>query len=491
MPMLLNLPKLIPDQTLYSWCGWVQAWNGLGPVATSRCLFGSPSAALMHDFPSFLGLFTERTEKKFGEARAVALRHTLLGYFLPHAPASLAEHLLQRVVMGSIPDLKMKLGIPASRIGGRHPLKGCPACFEEDEGSHGFAYWHVAEQLPSVMVCRKHRRPLQIAWDPVTPVHRREWLLPKRGLKRDWIEVPVTTDEQMERLLSVATLSVHFAAMEPGTLDPMVLAKTYQLALRGRGLATEKGSLRIAALVRATRSHYRGIEDVPGFEALRAITADWPGLAGALARRRPKPGHPLKHILLLSMLFDTWAEFRETYSEALAGTEEPIHSPAVDSSALLRDAFRQNVIDGDSIRAASAKADICTTTGVKWANQLGLAFTARTKSFTAAQKRKARRKLLAGSDVDDVATEFGVSRITINRLLGSDPNLQEAWRFARFVTTRTQVRKRFQALLATHPNLPVKALRSIPGNGYMWLYRHDRPWLLDHLPALWQPSRPR
>lgn len=487
--MLRNLPPLIHDQTLYSWCGLAHTWNGLSARATSCQLFGSPYAAVMHDFPAHLATFDRCTSGRLGNPRELALNHTLIGYFLPLASAALASTVLQRIHEGAMPELKMKLGITASRIGGHHPLKGCPSCFDDDEASAGFAYWHVAHQYPSVMVCPQHQRPLMIAWDPVTPVHRRGWILPRGGLSRQWVEISIDDSTQMERLLRLAEFSKRFGELSPGALDNTVLARTYQAALRVRGLATANGNLRLSALIEVTRRHYRGIETIPGFEALQAVTPDWPGLAGALTRRRPRPGHPLKHLLLISMLFDSWSEFWSSYKayEVLAPRPE-IVAPDT-SNSTVTDAFYELIsIEKRSIRQASAMVGISTTTGVKWARQLGVEYTPRIKTFSEEKRSTARKLLRSGHDLIAVADAIDVSRISISRLLGSEPELEEAWKTARFLVRRKQIRKQFQRIARQTPSLPVKQLRRMPGNGYMWLYRNDREWLREHLPAIWCAS---
>lgn len=386
----------------------------------------------------------------------------------------------------------MKLGITASRIGGHHPLKGCPSCFDDDEVSVGFAYWHLAHQYPSVMVCQQHQRPLIVAWDPVTPVHRRGWILPRGGLRRQWIEISIDDPMQMERLLRLAAFSDRFGELAPGALDNTVLARTYQTALRGMGLATANGNLRLAALIELTRHHYRGVEAIPGFEALQAVTRDWPGLAGALTRRKPRPGHPLKHLLLISMLFERWEEFWSTYkaSEVLTPRSEGAVPDDPDNAAM--ETFCDLVsLDKLSIRAASANVGISTTTGVKWAKQLGLEYTPRAKTFSEQKKIAARKLLRRGRDLVEVADATGVSRISISRLLGSEPELKDAWKTVRFLVLRKQVRRQFQQCVSQNPSLPVAQIRRIQGNGYMWLYRNDREWLRNHLPAIWRTTFPK
>jgi len=486
--MLRNLPNLVHDQTLYSWCGLVHAWNGLSAQTISQELFGSPYTALMHDFPANLAALDCSTKGQLGHPRTLALKHTLLGYFLPLVEADLAATIMQRTLEGAMPAIKMKLGITASRIGGHHPLKGCPACFDEDEIASGFAYWHVAHQFPSVMVCHVHQRPLVMAWDPVTPVHRRDWLMPRSGLRRQWIDISVEDSVQLQRLLRLAVFSVHFSELAPGSLDGILLARTYQAALRGRGLATANGNLRLSALIEMTRSHYRGIETVPGFEALQSVTPDWPGLAGALTRRKPRSGHPLKHLLLMSMLFETWELFWGAYAASRSAERPAAAAVAEEPGNAKIETFHELVSDGKSIRAASTCVGISTTTGVKWAKQLGLQYTSRTKTFSEEKQSIARKMLQAGINVVAVSEAAGVSRISIHRLLASEVELLEAWRIARFLEQRKVTRCWFTQAIQQNPTLTTRQIRRLPGNSYMWLYRNDREWLREHLPAIWRAS---
>lgn len=487
--MLRNLPPLAQDQTLYSWCGHAQLWNGLGAMALSRELFTSPHAALLHDFPAYLYNLVVSTKGQLGEPDELALRHTLLGYFLPLVDPELASSILQKVRCGAMPEIKMKLGITASRVGGHHPLKGCIACFDEDESTKGFAYWHVLHQFPSVAVCDRHRCPLTIAWDPVTPVHRRGWLLPRGGLKREWIEIPIDSDLQMERLLRLSTLSMHFSELAPGVLDSTRLAQTYQTVLRHMKLATTNGSLKLKALIEMTRSHYRGVETVPGFEVLQAITPDWPGLTGTLTRQKPKHGHPLKHLLLIAMLFESWDEFVSAYDAQPLQNHLPPRVAEESRDQTDVEIFHNLVVkEGFSIRAASNRVGISVTTGVQWARKQGVHYTSRSKTFSEEKKAEGRKLIRRGLDAAEIANAIGVSRISINRLRASEPELGEAWTLARFLKKKRRARSQFTQLIREHPTATVKELRQFPSNPYMWLYRNDHVWLRNSLPSLWQNS---
>lgn len=484
-----NLPILLPDQLLYDWCGRVHLWNGNSKVTdTSLQLFSAPYAALLHDFPAHLGELTTRTAKRLGSSEELALRHTQLGYFLPFVPLSLARELLAGVINGALPHLKYKLGLPASRLGGNHPLKGCEECFSQDEISGSPAYWRVPHQYPTTLVCVRHRRALISDADTKTPVHRREWLLPTSSPDRIWATF-VVPEGRMDLLVKLASFSEELGKLSPGTLEGVTLARTYQSMFSETGFVTAGGSLRTEALIRYVRTYYDGLEALPGLHVLRSVRGGWPGLVGTLVRSSPRPGHPLKHLLLICLLFDSWRDFQARYervsTETPAWLEENV--PASPSSPDHRIAeFAALVKDqGHSLRGAAASVGVCAGTGVRWAKVEKLPFTPRTKALNSAFLERVRKLLRQGLSKTQVIAKSGISAASLNRMISSEPELGEAWRTACWQVAQTENRQRFLFLITRHPGVPVNALRKLPGNGYHWLYRHDRVWLAEHMPRLW------
>jgi hypothetical protein len=470
-------------QTLYSWCGMVHALNsGMRATDTSRELFGAPYAGLCHDFPSHLDHLFATTSGSLGDARHIAQHHTLLGYFLPLVKASLAEEIVLKVCGGSIPQLKMQLGITASRLGGHHPLKGCRLCFAASGRDTGVVYWRVDQQFPSSFVCPVHGIPLATAWDPVTPVHRRQWLLPQSGLARTWVEQPLATDGQLRVLTRLQSDSLDFSKLPPGSLDSAQLAATYRSVLREAGLATPKGNLRLRQLSRRVRSHYTGLEHLPGMHVLASMHDEWPGLAAALSRRVPRPGHPFKHLLLISCLFDSWKAFVMTYDSTCVFPHEKSQPARPNLVSVQRQEFQRLVADQKlSIRAASIKLNISTTSGVQWAKRLGLVFRSRPKALTARVEAAIERRLRRGESVDEIAKVSAMSVTTVRRVLGSSPDTCRSRKACLDGKKRGAARKSFSRFCARNAGIPLSALRSTEGNPYAWLYRNDREWLQSQL----------
>lgn len=484
---MCNLPVLHPDQTLYSWCAHAHAVNaGICAIATSMQLFGKPYAALSHDFPSCLDVLVARNDCASLDADNLALRHSLLGYFLPLQSAGASREFLSAVRGRGLPSIKMRLGITASRVGGHHPLKGCASCVDQDLAEFGYPYWHLAHQFPSAMACTRHARTLFIAWDPVTPVHRRDWLMPLGGLEWQKIEIPVHGDRQLSQLLRLSEFSIQLANSQPGSFDPRLLSKCYQRALRCHGFATANGSLRLRSLIDETRHRYRGIEDIPGFEALRAVTPDWPGLLGTVARKSPRSAHPLKHLLLVALLFETWNDFIEAYGRATNDDVVDGAIPEEERHTFFIDEFKNLVIGrGLSISAAAVQLKISTVTATQMARREGIPFRSKPKRIKGKLLQRILGLLRRGTATRAVCEATGVSVPAINRLLAADWDLKQCWSTSAMLKRRDDTRLAFQAAVNKCHDPSVKAIRRIPGNGYMWLYRHDREWLSAKIPSLW------
>lgn len=475
------LPLLLADQTLYSWCARMHQLNcSTSAQKTSIRLFGAPYAALCHDFPAHLRTLMQETRDYLGSPRDLALRHTLLGYFLPSIDGNDAEEIISSITAGSIPSLKMRLGITASRVGGYHPLKLCRDCASEEQKRLGYAYWHVDHQFPSSFVCCKHARPLVFLLDNVTPVHRRYWLTPTDTKDCKLAEVRVPSDTALATLFRLARDSMKLAALPPGGLSTARAASGYQRLLREQSLATCHGNLRIGRIVSLVRERYRGLETLPGMAPLGSIGDDWPGLAASLSRRRPRHGHPLKHLLLVGAITDSWEEFIEACESScvIGASHQPGKTKVRKEQETTR--FEQLVVQEKmSISGASKAIGVSTTTGVQWAKRLGIPYVSRTKSVTLKIVGEVQRQLARGEQVGNIAASTGVSTSVVNRVLGANDRLKVV-RSRSTISNRGKIaRTSFAGLCRKHQDLPLSELRKLPGNGYAWLYRNDRPWLSE------------
>jgi transposase len=488
-----NLPILHNSETLYSWFAHVHALNG-GANATrsSQALLGEPHAALVHDFPSRLNRLHQVTGGCLVSPRELALNHTLLGYFLATVCRQEAETLIVKAAESASPHLKMQLGITASRVGGLHPLRGCFECISEEEERHGWAFWHTEHQFPSTFVCAKHHRLLATVHDAVSPVHRRAWLMPSTVSASQWQSFDLGR-KSIASLVLLARNSEGWSRLPPGSLNQGVLSATYREAMFNFGIVTKKGNIRLELVPGLLRERFHAAIDAHWLSEIARGSMGWTGVVAAISRRVSRPAHPLKHLVLITTLFDSWAKFKTAYDlQEIGQSPHDVDVAALPIANRRREEFQRLVrSEGLSITAASRSVGISTTSGTQWAKKMEIAFTSRAKSFTQTQTRLATRLLGSGTAVAKVADRVGVSVTTVNRLIGSSASLQKRRTASLAQIRRTTARVTFARACGSHKKLPLAKIRALPNNSYMWLYRHDRDWLSRTLAYLGRaPHRP-
>ena len=191
----------------------------------------------------------------------------------------------------------------------------------------------------------------------------------------------------------------------------------------------------------------------------------------------------------MSALFSTWPEFLTEYEglQPISIERKPRPFDAELEMRRRQQDFAQLVIsDGLSISAAGRRVGITATTAVRWAKVRGLTFMPRAKTYSAEQFERARQLLGHGEEKSRVSEFTGIALGSLNRLLSSEPDVASAWRAARHELARGVNRGRFTAILTAMAGRRFKEIRATRGCGYAWLYRHDRRWLLEHLPFMQQ-----
>jgi Tn7-like transposition protein D/TniQ len=479
---IANVPTILYDETAYSWYCRLSTLNGdVPPVVLGNRAFNSPYSALAHDLP-------ERVEKlicinnlPLGDAMSFAREHTLAGYFLPFMSSARIKRIKTYMSDGTPKDIKMHMGVTASRVTGMHPLKSCSRCVETDRRDLGFAYWRLDHQAPSSWVCLRHRILLSMTELQKVPRHYRQWFRPgEQERLPDIANLPKAALNVLDKL---SEFSSKVSKLPPGHLSKDRLSRVYRQAFRGRDLATQQGVLRLQKIVPLIRETYGPCRSLPGFRVLDNVTDDWAGFVGA-ARPRARPAHPFKHLLLIALVFDRWEDFvDEIENPDPSGDIVSTPEPAIVDDRPER--FRELVTSLDlSLTAAARQVGITTTTATQWAAKFGISYTPRTKTLDDAIFAAARKLLRKGLSRLAIADQLPISPASLTRLLSREPELRDEWRAAIFSQQQTTNRAAFLDLIERNPGVPVKALRRIPGNGYTWLYRHDRDWLIENLPFL-------
>jgi hypothetical protein len=489
-----NLPKLAPPETLYSWCGAIHRWNGNAlATETSRQLFGSSRAGFYHDFPAHIDDLLRRLDGILGDANGLILKHSVLGFYLAFQTKARAKEIIGAVRAGTVPRLKFHLALPKSGIGADHPLKGCPDCFEQDEVEFSRPIWRVEHQWPTAIVCRRHARPLRAVVDSYTPVHRRDWIRPGAGQPQMWREIDRISPGAMERLTKLADMTSSVANSGESALEPTTLRQMYCAGLTDRDLIDRGGMIKLQDIEIGIREWFADLAEVADLNSLLLKPKTLATVLDAMVRGEAVSIHPGRHVILLEFLFGTWDRACSALRRSGRSAQAELFPNAAPQRAEVdpRAArFRALVDEGRSVTAAAREVGVTATTGVRWAKIAGITFTPRTKTANPAAFDKARELLRQGKSKSTVLSRVKISSVALDRLLSSEPALKQAWDAMRNAQARETYRVRFLTLRSKNPGMPIQAIRKLPGNGFHWLYRNDREWLLENLPAIWQPAPP-
>jgi len=195
-----------------------------------------------------------------------------------------------------------------------------------------------------------------------------------------------------------------------------------------------------------------------GRNVLGNLTGHSGGFLAPLLHRLARPQHPLKHLLLMSFLFETPQEFRRIYTTSPAVADE-----AADSSR------RSRVI----VERAGSR-------------HIGDA-ASRPHATDANLEEHIVAALHAGLSKTQIADAVKIRPYVIENYLLSHPEMKSAWEAARTRNRREYHRGQLAETLRKHPSMSITAARRLAGSGFRWLYLHDREWLQEIFPTICKP----
>lgn len=486
-PEICN-PAILADESVYSWCARFHRLNGdCDASATSRLLFGHPRAGLRHDFPSHLEHFQRKTRGSLGALPDLLLRRTLYGFHAPFLPVGVEEEVRLHLLSGRSSLARSKLGLARAGLGIINPLKFCLACVTEQQVQHGVAWWRTSHQLPSSYICDFHDEWLTVLMASPSRGGMASYYLPEAYRTQGRVGVLSSVLSHRRPLAELGEWGRYVLAQDNLRLTETSLRHSYLLQAKARGWLAFDGSVRMQQLRDAFLAHYQGALGLFGESFLGDLGSVNAGFLAHLFRRFPSRRHPLKHLLLMSFLFEAPEEFIATYEKVRSvhanGGDEAVQTLLQDRVGLLL----HLVAAGKSVSRAAEVVGVPVTMATRCLDKQGIQRRDRRPRIIGTDKEKQLREMLhKGLSRRDIADVVGVRPAFIKDFLATRPELKELWVDAYRLRLRDHHRQQLTAALQQYPDLPIKTIRRLPGNGFQWLYNNDREWLQEVLPAIWK-----
>jgi len=450
---------------------------------------------MSHDFPSKLKTFCENTRGTLGEPELLLRDHSLVGFYHLFGELGRWNASVRCLSQSSPGNLKIALGIISSGFRAHHPLKLCEECTRAQETELGFSYWVLQHQLPGVLTCPTHTRPLVEMQTKANGLARFQWSLPearKSGvLLRSYEGARTEAAAEFSRFVSTAH---HCFAGKP--IQHSLLVLSFRDALRERMMLSDGGRLRMQAITQEYRTALDGFEHIqelsPLVPAQSALSTQLAKLFGNLDGHV----HPLRYLAIAFWLFRGATPFELAIKAARyqGAKEEAASAPQVfeDRNTLLDSRVSKALEQGQSIRAIADSIGIDTATAMSVAARLSYVVKRRPKKLVHLLRERIVALLLEGHLVSEVAKLANVSSSTVAKLLSSTVGLAQDYKAAREQRLKDEYRTRWLDVVRSQLALSKKLLRTLDPAAFTWLYRHDRTWLHESMVHVVkaQPIRP-
>ncbi|MGY3571983.1 TnsD family Tn7-like transposition protein [Vibrio paucivorans] len=464
------IPNRLPDETAYSFLCRLHlraAHNSF--TKDTMSLVNVNASRPANEFPSYVpGL-----SRLIGLPELVIVNQmTTFQYYKPFCSENARCVLLNSLITGHTASLQSRIGKVASRLPSKQPLISCPLCVAYDTEKYGTPYWHVTHQLAGLSVCPIHKCYLH-----KQPHSSKRIVLP--AIHKP-VELVNSTDE-----IGFSKLIQNELNYCPTNIDLSTIHNCYQKQLDAHGLLTAHSRIKQRLLRCLLINNLKAIHINEKIEAYFKSQIEKHQYPECLFYNIDGVHQPLKHLLLIYALFDSWSNFLdclEANNEVLPPKNIEIPDPRVPATINWKLALAE-LKSGSSMRAVAASfGTTVSTLKIKAAQQNIKVDTRPSKLFKDAEEQILDR-LRKGNKTQSIAADFGLSVGAIEKVLSKHPELKDIRKKIWFAETRNLRCTEILDYLAHHPNTTRNEIKLALNGAYMWLYRHEQDWLYETLPS--------
>lgn len=250
------------------------------------------------------------------------------------------------------------------------------------------------------------------------------------------------------------------------------------------GFASHIGAMRQDKLRHALRAYWAKSAS-PTVQQL-LLDSSYPE---TLFRAKRAQFHPLKHLLLIGMLWHSWRDFCE-YAPCECVTPERVGAKVLNEVETDADIIRL-LQQGKSLRAVSARCKRSVIYVKKLAIQNNIPVKTRAKRIFGADIALIVGLLKDGVKTQQIAREVDYSVGAVEQVLSQHPSLVEQRHQMRFNAQCHKHQNFILQALAEHPEYHRGDFQRECRASYSWLFKHDKEWLYSVMPDAVPRSRRR
>lgn len=461
-------PPPILGETVYSWvCRFHHLSGHRSFTKHTLKLLGLIEGRPSNEFPSYLPNLAVHSGI---DLDLIIHQMTSAHYYEPFIAQKDFLRLWESLKSGTTKNAQSITCSIANRITPDLNLYACCDCIKDDIALHGFPIWHIEHQLSGVTACPLHHQHL------VTTLR----LSSQAELPRVVTSEPSTIIENQ-----FSQLIIDEFMAKPGFLSHSFVIKTYTSKLQEMDLLTEHGQVRLCQLKQLIKHHITSLMDATEAYSWFHHALESVRYPECLFYKKTSNLHPLKHLVFIGTLFTSWNQFIESYYRMYNAPEWPTPPKTIrrrHTPLILSKSAQKRLRQGESLRTVSMSEGISVTSLKVLAQQAHVPVDLRPSKIYPLQERAIWRLLFIGQKTQKIATQFGISVGAVELILRKHPYLKPLRKRIWFYSTRSVYRQQIKTYIKTQPEHPRKDIKQSNYAAFMWLYRHDRGWLYEHLP---------
>ena len=455
------MPRIYEGETVYSIASRLVLQDFGSSVAASMAfLFQNRNLQLDANLPSYLRILSKHLACAEDELLG---DHSLFEFLCTFTHAQVRQSAKDKLIQGDSGSAFRKLGLLASRIAEDKTLRYCPVCAKQQDFAFGESFWLLKHQIPTVSVCEDHL-----------------CLLIEKDRQRKQLVFPNLTGAidylcQEDVRVKFASMSAKF--IKPPVLDSQRLLRCYADKLIQLGFATTK-KVHVAKWRKAMQCYFEPMFEDPRINGL-FDTKDNLGFPANVFYADSASHHPLKHILIICHLFDSFGTFIVAYElgSVLNPDNNVKKSPSQSSIDIRR--TEQTLVhlqSGLSLRQVSKKANVSAATVRQVAETNNISLNSRQRKLDTAIIRAITLKLMYGYPTQDIACMFKVNVSDVEQVLSGQNGIKQLRRRIRKYKRRKVARGAVSRACNDH-NASISGIRKKYPADYMWSYKNDKDWL--------------
>lgn len=431
---------------------------------TNKSIFGRTHVRLHPVLPNYIACIANH----FNVDAQHLIRHStgfpLYAFSLGDTASALADHMLAQN------------GRSMSRVSRQAPFalplekhhKYCPHCVAHSFNDSGKMTWLIEHQLYGVSICPIHGCSLEYI-DAGEGGVNRKYVLPEGGR-------PLHTQNNEKALFLSRFVIALFKYLQVGQ-PAASLQSFYHSWLLSKDYLTARGNIRMKKLTRDLHLFWRPLFASHELSVPLELS-NFSYVAHIVHARHPV--HYLKHVMLMAFLTpapETFFSFQyETPTSQNTTIRKSKFTPIKQADIL------SELKTGSSLQQVSRKYGL----SVGFLKQLALRnrvpVKRRRQSISEAMERKIWCKAFVGQHRADIASQFSVSVGAIEQIIQSHAGLSLWRKHLRHADAKRHHRNMLQSLINARPHATRNEIKQSTSS-YMWLYKHDKEWLYEHLPA--------